>query len=634
MSQESAEQHKNTFEDSQFRNRVKNFIASKADVIFNLKGKQKLLNGVDYDMERSQEAYSLFATKLIPLEKSMKIPVEARKAHIFKLLKVGDIVMGKVVGKRPFGIFVRLDSLVYGRNLCFNDVDIQVLCPKSELNRDHKSHEHFDPVDDFDIDDFVQGVICSVSRDDERIAISFRSSKLPSQFGHVELGVIDDIEDTKANFSEHDLNYNHYLRQDPGFSNPSNVQTLIDALGIDCRPPNSLLTLCQRWTFSDKDANSIRKQQSKKWSMETTATGVENFKKGNHEKALKYLNHALQIYEENPEALVARGALYANQNKLDYAIKDFKQALKLQPRHHNACKYLRETLFEKGSRLKNSGSLKESIDVFQELTELNPHDAQSKESLDELNILLNSKLAQEEAEKNRKAASALLVNRRKFEHVKKLIKSDRDVKRSEKKRRKKEKKRKYKKKKKREKRSETSSSNDDDESDNSGDEWIVKDTDDHLIRKESEERFTKSWKDVKESCEDKGKLEFSKCVKSAENDKGVFVGKHGNTDKMMLGFHDFQNKNIFNESKHVIQQKKRKEVDDGSDDGSSIKYDDRLANNQTRIKNSEMNDVKRTEQHPSRSKEPDSKLKVLCKTRDETREFKQEKEYGEVWVLW
>lgn len=34
---------------------------------------------------------------------------------------------------------------------------------------------------------YFLGVICSVSRDDERIAISFRSSKLPSQFGHVEL---------------------------------------------------------------------------------------------------------------------------------------------------------------------------------------------------------------------------------------------------------------------------------------------------------------------------------------------------------------------------------------------------------------------------------------------------------------
>ena len=40
-----------------------------------------------------------------------------------------------------------------------------------------------------------------------------------------------------------------------------------------------------------------------------TAIGVESFKNGDHEKALKYLNHALKIYEENSEALVARGAL-------------------------------------------------------------------------------------------------------------------------------------------------------------------------------------------------------------------------------------------------------------------------------------------------------------------------------------
>ena len=40
-----------------------------------------------------------------------------------------------------------------------------------------------------------------------------------------------------------------------------------------------------------------------------TAIGVESFKNGDHEKALKYLNHALKIYEQNSEALVARGAL-------------------------------------------------------------------------------------------------------------------------------------------------------------------------------------------------------------------------------------------------------------------------------------------------------------------------------------
>jgi hypothetical protein len=36
---------------------------------------------------------------------------------------------------------------------------------------------------------------------------------------------------------------------------------------------------------------------------------VDSFKNGDHEKALKYLNHALKIYEQNSEALVARGAL-------------------------------------------------------------------------------------------------------------------------------------------------------------------------------------------------------------------------------------------------------------------------------------------------------------------------------------
>jgi exosome complex RNA-binding protein Csl4 len=43
-----------------------------------------------------------------------------------QVLKVGDIILGKVAGKRPFGVFVRILSLVHGRNLDFNDIDIQV----------------------------------------------------------------------------------------------------------------------------------------------------------------------------------------------------------------------------------------------------------------------------------------------------------------------------------------------------------------------------------------------------------------------------------------------------------------------------------------------------------------------------
>ena len=43
-----------------------------------------------------------------------------------QVLSVGDIVIGEVVSKRPFGIFVKLKSLEFGVNRDFSDVDIQV----------------------------------------------------------------------------------------------------------------------------------------------------------------------------------------------------------------------------------------------------------------------------------------------------------------------------------------------------------------------------------------------------------------------------------------------------------------------------------------------------------------------------
>jgi len=39
------------------------------------------------------------------------------------------------------------------------------------------------------------------------------------------------------------------------------------------------------------------------------AIGVKHFKAGEHDKAMKYLDHALEIDGDNVEGLVARGAL-------------------------------------------------------------------------------------------------------------------------------------------------------------------------------------------------------------------------------------------------------------------------------------------------------------------------------------
>ena len=42
-------------------------------------------------------------------------------------MEVGDIIVGNVVAKRPFGVFVKIVSLMHGRNLDFNEIDIQVI---------------------------------------------------------------------------------------------------------------------------------------------------------------------------------------------------------------------------------------------------------------------------------------------------------------------------------------------------------------------------------------------------------------------------------------------------------------------------------------------------------------------------
>ena len=45
--------------------------------------------------------------------------------------------------------------------MCFNY--LQALCHKSELEKDHKSREHLDPIDDFQINDIVRGEVISFS---------------------------------------------------------------------------------------------------------------------------------------------------------------------------------------------------------------------------------------------------------------------------------------------------------------------------------------------------------------------------------------------------------------------------------------------------------------------------------------
>merc|ERR1719419_752094 len=110
--------------------------------------------------------------------------------------------------------------------------------------------------------------------------------------------------------------------------------------------------------FKEDDfASAIRKKQSASWALKCVRAGVDHFKHGRHVEAMNEYNKALDIDTNNVEALVARGALYANKGSIMKAVTDFELALENCPDHRNAKKYLCQTLVERGKQLEEQEKL-------------------------------------------------------------------------------------------------------------------------------------------------------------------------------------------------------------------------------------------------------------------------------------
>lgn len=397
-----------------FYEKMRTFVASKADLLFSMESKRKVQGGVDYVTHPNQEVLDLYANTP-PLETFMEVPLHVRRTQLFNCLKEGDIVIGKVSYKRPFGIIITLTMLEFGCNRDFTELDIQALCKSCELE---SSPEYKDLIDAYAIGDIVRAVIIGVTMEESKVSISLRHSRLPEAYQHLHLGVIDDPEAvyTRLQSNPEGLTYDEHLRKHKGFNNPRSIETLTDLLRIDTSAPCSLLRSFQRRDCPESDfAEPLRKKQSAKWSMETTAKGVEHFKAGNFDAAMKYFEHALQIDNENVEALVARGALCANEGKISAAIKDFRDALAICPTHRNANKYLTATLVEYGIQQEKEGLLPEAAKSFNSALALDSNQRTAKDHLEK--IQMEMKLKEEE----KAAAKVDKGLKGRFSHVRELI---------------------------------------------------------------------------------------------------------------------------------------------------------------------------------------------------------------------
>lgn len=122
--------------------------------------------------------------------------------------------------------------------------------------------------------------------------------------------------------------------------------------------------------------------QASKWAYRNVADGIDHFKAGKHTEAFQCLNKALTIDPKNVEGLVARGALYANSGNFQKAIEDFETALKLNPNHANARKYMGETLVALGRSYEDESKFEEARKAYQSCLSIIPFHEEAQNSLE------------------------------------------------------------------------------------------------------------------------------------------------------------------------------------------------------------------------------------------------------------
>lgn len=81
------------------------------------------------------------------------------------------------------------------------------------------------------------------------------------------------------------------------------------------------------------------------------------------------------------EGLVARGALYANNGSFKKAVEDFETALKLNPSHANARKYMGETLVALGRSYEDENKIEDAKKAYQDCLNIIPLHEEAQNSL-------------------------------------------------------------------------------------------------------------------------------------------------------------------------------------------------------------------------------------------------------------
>ena len=93
---------------------------------------------------------------------------------------------------------------------------------------------------------------------------------------------------------------------------------------------------------SDFDYHDLLDAQNSLWGQQKVAEGIAAAREESYFTSIELCNAAMSFLPNSVEALICRGASYANISKPEKAINDFERALKIDPSNQNASQYLRK----------------------------------------------------------------------------------------------------------------------------------------------------------------------------------------------------------------------------------------------------------------------------------------------------
>ncbi|KAF7657615.1 hypothetical protein LDENG_00024710 [Lucifuga dentata] len=410
---------------------VEQFIARKADILFCPAWKTATPQEEENEEEDAAEPCAIMP----PVELFMEVSFEERRVMLYRDLEKGDAVVGRINNVREYGFFLTLLCMAGGLKRDIEDLELSALCHIREIP---STGSHDDPLSYYQIGDIIRAGVKDIDRYQEKITVSLHQASLSSSLEHIKLGVIS-REELPVHYS-HSIRasndtsetYECLLRSCHGYHNPSVVEYLLEKVGVSDTQPPSLMRGLQSKLFEEEDfASAIRKKQSASWALKCVRAGVDHFKHGRHVEAMNEYNKALDIDTNNVEALVARGALYANKGSIVKAITDFELALESSPDHRNAKKYLCQTLVERGKQLEEQEKLVTAEGLYRRALCLDDSNSEAQEALRKISDTIQKSirlreeaLAKEQAKPTSSQTSA--------EKLRKILKEEKRMKRKRK----------------------------------------------------------------------------------------------------------------------------------------------------------------------------------------------------------